>query len=66
MLDKCPTVFPEPTVDEPSIEQLTEWSIRAFLGSADSFCETTDGCVVEPDGWCEHGHVSWFVYKGYI
>jgi hypothetical protein len=32
----------------------------------DGIAEATDGCQVEPDGWCEHGHVSWLVYLGLI
>ena len=26
----------------------------------------TDGCKVEPDGVCPHGHVSWLLWLGYI
>lgn len=26
----------------------------------------TDGCIVEPDGRCEHGHRSWMLVLGYI
>ena len=44
---------------EPCIEQLEEWS-------QDTGCEATDGCWVEHDGKCEHGHVSWFLYLGLI
>lgn len=51
--------FPEPTVDEPSDEQLQEWMI-------DSIVQATDGCSVEPDGICRHGYPSWLVYLGYI
>jgi len=28
--------------------------------------EATDGCVVEPDGHCEHGCPSWLLELGYI
>lgn len=49
----------KPTTPEPSIEQLEEWL-------QDSICEATDGCIVEPDGECEHGHVSWFLYLSLI
>jgi hypothetical protein len=28
--------------------------------------ETTDGCIAEPDGVCEHGHPSWLVVLHYI
>lgn len=49
----------EPTEPEPDDEQLRLWVL-------DSVCDATDGCTVEPDGWCEHGHVSWLVYLGLI
>jgi hypothetical protein len=29
-------------------------------------CEATDGCRVEPDGMCEHGHRSWLRVLGII
>ena len=51
--------YPEPTVDEPSIEELEDFVF-------DSICETTDGCEAEPDGHCEHGHPSWLLYLGMI
>jgi hypothetical protein len=28
--------------------------------------EATDGCEVEPDGYCEHGHLSWLRQLGMI
>ena len=51
--------MPQPTVEQPDIETLMEWS-------DDGECEATDGCWVEPDGTCEHGHDSWMVYLGMI
>lgn len=51
--------YPVPTEQEPDIEQLEEWAM-------DSVVEATDGCHVEPDGVCPHGHVSWLIYLGYI
>jgi len=45
--------------DEPSVEQLQEWMDEGV-------CETTDGCVVEPDGTCEHGKKSWALVMGLI
>jgi hypothetical protein len=54
-----PVKYPKPTTEWPSTEQLQEWEF-------DCGCEATDGCWVEPDGWCEHGHVSWFIYMGLI
>jgi len=51
--------YPEPTEPEPKLEQLEAWVY-------DSICEATDGCVVEPDGVCHHGHLSWLRYIGLI
>jgi len=48
--------FLKPTVEEPSMELLEEWSYEG-LG------ETTDGCMgIENDSECEHGHVAWMRY----
>jgi hypothetical protein len=30
------------------------------------YAEATDGCIVEPDGRCEHGCRSWLVVLGMI
>lgn len=49
--------FLKPETEVPDEEQLEEWVM-------DSVVEATDGCNVEPDGYCEHGHVSWLVYLG--
>lgn len=51
--------YPKPTMEEPSIEELMDWE-------CDGYCESTDGCMVEPDGVCEHGYPSWLLYLGYI
>lgn len=40
------------TKKRPSIKTMTRWEF-------DGIAEATDGCVVEPDGMCEHGHNSW-------
>lgn len=48
-----------PTVDTPSERQLSEWS-------SDVVCDATDGCVVEHDGVCPHGHPSWLKYLGLV
>lgn len=48
-----------PTTDVPTVDQLIEWDF-------DGICEATDGCVVEPDGRCEHGHDSWLRHLGMI
>ena len=52
--------YPEPTTEEPDVETLQEWDWE------DGGCEATDGCWVEPDGVCEHGHPSWMLYLGLI
>ena len=43
----------------PSVDQLEQWA-------SDSVAEATDGCQVEPDGECEHGHKSWLLELGYV
>lgn len=48
------------TTPVPTEEQIEEW---LFDGSE---CEATDGCYVELDGRCEHGHVSWMRRLGLI
>ena len=53
-------MWPEPTVDEPDFETLENWMIE------DGGCEATDGCWVEPDGTCPHGHPSWFLVLGLV
>lgn len=52
-------MWPTPTTPTPSIEELMEMD-------ANDGIETTDGCVVEPDGTCEHGHPSWMLALGFI
>lgn len=51
--------YPDPTIDEPDPADLSEMVF-------DSICEATDGCTVEPDGTCEHGHPSWLLHFGLI
>ena len=51
--------YPEPETDRPSIEEMQDWMY-------DALAEATDGCEVEPDGVCEHGHPSWLLRLGYI
>mgnify|MGYP001599027735 CR=1 FL=1 len=48
-----------PLGEKPSIEKLFQW----FLGER---CEATDGCIVEHDGTCPHGHPSWLKYLSLI
>jgi len=53
------TKYPEPTQPAPSEEQIEEWVY-------DSICEATDGCDIEPDGICPHGHPSWLLRLGLV
>lgn len=53
-------IWPEPTVDPPDMETLQEWF------DEDGGCEATDGCWVEGDGTCPHGHPSWLLELGLI
>ncbi len=43
---------PEPTTDQPSDEELRDMLLAGT-------CPATDGCPVEPDGTCPHGHPAW-------
>jgi len=43
-----------PTEPQPSMAQVEAWVF-------DSVCEATDGCAVEPDGYCPDGHPSWLL-----
>lgn len=53
------TRWPEPETEEPDLETLQEWDFEGV-------CEATDGCIVEPDGICPHGHPSWLLRLGLI
>ena len=55
---------PEPikaarTVRPPSVATMTRWL-------NDGVAKATDGCQVEPDGYCEHGKPSWIIKMGLI
>ena len=52
--------WPEPTTEPPGLDTLERW----LFGDGD--CEATDGCIVEPDGACPHGHPSWLILHGLI
>ena len=47
------------TTPKPTVDTLIEWEF-------DGVSEATDGCRVEPDGHCEHGHSSWMLAFGVI
>lgn len=45
--------------EQPDLETLIEWF-------EEGGCEALDGCWVESDGRCPHGHPSWFLHLGMI
>ena len=47
------------TEPRPTTEELEGWVL-------DGVAEATDGCTVEPDGVCPHGHSSWLLVLGFI
>lgn len=47
------------TTPRPELEEIEDWS-------SEGGCEATDGCWVEPDGICPHGHRSWMLVLGLI
>lgn len=49
-----------PTVRMPSAEAMQRAMLR------DGTVPATDGCQVEVDGGCTHGHVSWMTYLGWL
>jgi hypothetical protein len=68
-IERDPDAFPgrlsplpalAPTVPQPSMEELESWVLDL------EECQATDGCLIEPDGVCEHGHPSWMLYLGLI
>lgn len=44
-----------PTVKTPAFGTLKKWAL------SEGFAKATDGCKVEPDGTCCHGHRSWLL-----
>jgi hypothetical protein len=48
------------TVPRPSEDELAEWVFDMENAQA------TDGCDVESDGICEHGHQSWMLVMGLV
>jgi hypothetical protein len=52
--------WPEPTEPEPSLDELESMLMDIEPHTA------TDGCEIEPDGICSHGHPSWFLALGLI
>jgi hypothetical protein len=51
--------WPEPSVERPSDDQTERWVYDSVVGA-------TDGCRVEADGTCPHGHPSWLLAMGLV
>ena len=51
--------YKTPTKKQPTQKTIEKW----FW---DDYCKATDGCKVELDGCCSHGHVSWLIYLGVV
>ncbi len=54
-----PALWPDPETPEPDDETIAFWI-------CDGVTEATDGCPIEPDGVCPHGHPSWLLRMGII
>ncbi len=59
--ERCATGFGRhtPTTKQPSIATMERWCDSGVA-------KATDGCKVEPDGKCRHGHTSWIRVLGLI
>lgn len=55
-IPRNPSLRPRPTTDRPSFEELS------VMVLGDGPVPATDGCEVDPDGICPHGHVGWPAY----
>jgi len=51
--------WPIPSTREPDLAQLMEW----LFGD---LSEATDGCTVQHDGICPHGHPSWLLRLEFV
>ena len=52
--------YPKPTVAKPTMSELEDWLMDVEYPYA------TDGCQIEPDGICQHGHPCWMLVMGFI
>ena len=57
--EKVEKAWPTPTEAEPTMDELSAMMV-------DSVARATDGCPIEADGVCEHGHPSWLLQLGLI
>ena len=57
--------YPRPTVEPPAETELLQM-LQDCVMDNEVTVETSDGCSVESDGICEHGHPTWLVRNGLI
>jgi hypothetical protein len=57
--------YPVPTIDPPSGDEILE-QLEDCVTDEEVVFETSDGCYVEPDGICRHGHPTWLRRYGLI
>jgi hypothetical protein len=58
--ERCGKQFTVPARHfSPSVRKLQRWV-------EDGVARALDGCDVEPDGTCLHGHPSWLLVLGYV
>lgn len=57
--------YPKPVIPVPSQNEVFEMLSDAVTDEEVVF-ETSDGCYVEPDGICSHGHPTWLRRYGLI
>lgn len=57
--------YPAPVIEAPTDDELLDQLQAAVMDTEVSF-ETSDGCSVEPDGVCQHGHPTWLRRAGLI
>lgn len=51
--------WPEPITARPDRDELLDLALSGL-------CPATDGCEVEADGICEHGHPAWTLRMGVL
>lgn len=58
--------WPTPTVPMPTEDEVAEDLQRHVMDSGSPRFECSDGCEIEADGVCSHGHPTWLVRAGLI
>jgi hypothetical protein len=59
---------PPPTTPREEVNQMRRPSLEELQRQLEEEggCEATDGCFVEPDGYCDHQQPSWLLALGLI